>query len=55
MLTKPAGPFGSMPQEPRHPGKDAKLDCGIQLNCGEVHTHVKQPEDGRTSISEEQK
>ena len=27
-----------MPQEPWHPGKDAKPDRVIQLNCGEVRT-----------------
>ena len=39
-MTKPAGPFGTMPQEPWHPGKDAKPDRVIQLNCGEVRTHA---------------
>ena len=39
-MTEPAGPFGIMPQEPLNPGKAAKLDCVIQLNCGEVSTHV---------------
>ena len=39
-MTKPAGPFGTMPQEPWHPEKGAKPDCIIQLNCGEVHTHA---------------
>ena len=29
-----------MPQEPWHPGKDAKPDHVIQLNCGEVRTHA---------------
>ena len=29
-----------MPQEPWHPGKDAKPDRVIQLNCGEVRTHA---------------
>ena len=29
-----------MPQELWHPGKDAKLDRVIQLNCGEVRTHA---------------
>ena len=29
-----------MPQQPWHPGKDAKLDHVIQLNCGEVRTHA---------------
>ena len=38
--TKPAVPFGTMPQELWHPGKDAKLDRVIQLNCGEVRTHA---------------
>ena len=38
-MTKPAGPYGTMPQEPWHPGKGAKPNCIIQLNCGEVHTH----------------
>ena len=28
-----------MLQESWHPGKDSKLDCIIQLNCGEVHFH----------------
>ena len=35
-----AGPFGTLPQEPSHPGKGAKPDCIIQPNCGEVHTHA---------------
>ena len=39
-MTKPGGPFGTMPQEHWHPGKGAKLDCVIQLNCTKVHTHV---------------
>ena len=39
-MTEPAGPFGTMPQEPRHPGKDSKLDRVIQLNCREVRTHA---------------
>ena len=38
--TEPAGPFGTMPQEPWHPGKDAKPDCVIQLSCREVRTHA---------------
>ena len=29
-----------MPQEPWHPGKDAKPDCIIQRNFGEVRTHA---------------
>ena len=36
--TKWAGPFGTMPQEPRHFGKDAKPGCVIQHNFGKVHT-----------------
>ena len=36
--TKWAGPFGTMPQEPRHFGKDAKPGCAIQHNFGKVHT-----------------
>ena len=38
--TEPAGSFKIVPQEPRHPGKDAKPDCVIQLDCGEVRTHA---------------
>ena len=38
--TEPAGPFETMPQEPWHPGKGAKPDHVIQLNCGEVRTHA---------------
>ena len=38
--TEPAGPFETMPQKPRHPGKDTKLDCVIQLNYAEVHTYA---------------
>ena len=38
--TELADPFGTMPQEPWHPGKDAKPDHVIQLNCREVRTHV---------------
>ena len=34
--TKSAGPFGTMPQEPWHPGKGAKPDFVSQLNCGEL-------------------
>ena len=34
-----ASPFGTMPQEPRLPGKCAKLDHVIQLNCRELCTH----------------
>ena len=39
-MTEPAGTFGTMPQEPWHPGKGVELDCVIQLNCGEVCTHA---------------
>ena len=38
--TEPADPFGTMPLEPWHPGKDAKPDRVIQLSCREVHTHA---------------
>ena len=34
------GPFGTMPQEPRHPGKGAKPDHVVQLDCREVCTHA---------------
>ena len=33
-------PFGTMSQEPWHPGNGAKLDCIIQLNYREVYTHA---------------
>ena len=39
-MTKSAGPIGTMPQEPWHPGKVAKVDPIIQLNCGEACTHA---------------
>ena len=39
-MTKPAGLFETIPQEPWHPGKGVKLDHVIQLNCGEKSTHV---------------
>ena len=39
-MTEPASQFGTMPQEPWHPGKGAKPDCVIQLNSGEVCTHA---------------
>ena len=29
-----------MPKELWHPGKDAKMDCIIELNYGEVRTHA---------------
>ena len=37
---KTVGQFGTMPQEPCHPGKGAKLESVIQLSCGEVRTHA---------------
>ena len=39
-MTKPVCPFGTMPQESWHPGKGAKPDHVIELNCGELHTHI---------------
>ena len=39
-MTELVGPFGTMPQEHRHPEKAAKLDHVVQLKCGEVHTLV---------------
>ena len=36
-----AGPFGTMPEKPQHPGKGVKLDHVVQLKCGEVHTTLK--------------
>ena len=36
---KPADQLGTMPQEPWLPGKYAKQDHVIQLNCQEVHTN----------------
>ena len=39
-MTKPAGPFGTMPQEHRHPEKGAKPDRVIQFNHREVRTHA---------------
>ena len=38
---KQAGSFGTMTQESGHPGKGAKPDCVIQLNCGEARTHAR--------------
>ena len=38
--TELGGPFETVPQEPWHPGKDAKADRVMQLNCREVHTHA---------------
>ena len=56
-MTDLAGPFGTMPQEPQHPGKDAKPDCVIQLNCEKCAPIqvIKQPEHERTSKTKEQK
>ena len=34
------GPFGTMPQEPWHPGKEAKPDRVIQINSKKVCTHA---------------
>ena len=39
-MTETVGWFGTMPQEPWHPGNGAKPDCVIQLSYGEVHTHA---------------
>ena len=38
--TEPVSPFRTMPQVSWHPGKGAKPDRVIQLNCGEVHIHA---------------
>ena len=38
--TEPTGPFGTMPHEPWYPGKCAKQDSVIKLNCGEERTHA---------------
>ena len=38
--TEPAGPFGTVPQEPWHAGQGAKPDHVIQLTCGEVCSHA---------------
>ena len=37
---KLTGSFGTMLQDPWHPGKDVKPDWSIQVNCREVHTHA---------------
>ena len=37
---EPADPFATISQEPWHPGKDAKPDRVIQLNCGGMRTHA---------------
>ena len=52
-----AGLFGTMPLEPWHPGKDAKPDRIVQLNCGggAPMQVVKKLEHERTSTTEEQK
>ena len=58
LTTEPAGPFGTMPQEPWHSGKAAKPDRVIQPNCGEVHTDASYKITrtlGGTSTTEEQK
>ena len=34
------GPLRTIPQEPWHPGKGAKPDCVIQLDCVEMRTHA---------------
>ena len=34
-----AGPFGTMPQKPWHPGKRAKPERVLQLNCRVVRTY----------------
>ena len=39
-MIEKAGPFGTTPQELQHPGKGAKSDRVIQLNCGKVRTHA---------------
>ena len=33
-------PFGTIPQKPWHPGRGAKPDCIIHLNCREVCIHA---------------
>ena len=55
--TELVGPFAAMPQEPWHPGKGAKQDRVIQVNCGKCAPMqvTKQPERGRTSTTVEQK
>ena len=47
-MTKLAGPFGTMPQEPWHSGKDAKTDRVIQSTVGKCKPKqvIKQPEHG---------
>ena len=37
-MTKLVWPFGTMSHGPLHPGKGAKPDSIIQLNCREVRT-----------------
>ena len=39
-MTEPAGSFGTMPEEPWYPGKGAKPNRIIQLNCGEMCTNA---------------
>ena len=45
--TEPVGIFGTMSQEPWHPGKGAKPDCIIQSTAGKCAPMqiIKQPED----------
>ena len=38
-MTETESSIGAMPQEPWNPGKGAKPDHVIQLNCREVCTH----------------
>ena len=55
-MAKPGGPFGTVPQS-WHPEKGAKPDGIIQLNSGKSAPMqvMKQPENGRTSTTEEKK
>ena len=52
-----AGPFGTLSQEASYPGKGAKPDCISNLTVGKCTPMqvVKQPEHGKTSITEEEK
>ena len=55
--TKPVGPSGTMPQEPRHPGKILNrigLSSSTVGKCAPMQV-IKQPEHERTSTTEEQK
>ena len=51
---KPAGPYGTMPQEPWYSGEGVKPHIVIQLNCGEVCTHAS-CKTTKTSTTKEQK